>query len=506
MATTALKYYFHLRKARSWSRDAISSEQSRNLRLLLAHAKQNVPYYAERLSGLDPESIRQPADLTRIPLLSKADVKANFPDRIVAKGLDTRSLYSVATSGSSDRVMLFQDETRRDWDRAADLLLCNGVGIPWPSRRQMLIPADACYERCGVDEHGRSDSVSSRLHELWSAGKGRRRAAARKLASIVMRDYVWQTSVLKNLGVEGTALSAERIDEYLDQIRDAKVHLLQALPMYLFILARRGRPINRPLARWVRPAGGKLTPRMSAVVESAFGAKLRENYGAAELGTIAFDCPHSITQHHLSSISIVEFIRAGRPVGPGELGELIITDLRNYAAPLIRYRVGDVGSYETGACRCGFRGLRFIVQSRMEETVVTRAGRAFAMDQLIDFFLTWPEVKFVRLVQTTADQFMAEVVPFDENAALPDEERVSQAFSEFLGQPSRVRWRKVRRVAPERSGKYKLVESVTHNTFHTTASDAVGSNLSGESEIGASASTATSASNLVSRHGNGGAV
>jgi len=49
----------------------------------------------------------------------------------------------------------------------------------------------------------------------------------------------------------------------------------------------------------------------------------------------------------------------GRPVPNGESGEIALTDLNNYAMPLIRYLVGDQGTLSGGSCPCG-RGLPMI--------------------------------------------------------------------------------------------------------------------------------------------------
>ena len=50
---------------------------------------------------------------------------------------------------------------------------------------------------------------------------------------------------------------------------------------------------------------------------------------------------------------IVEILRDGGPVAPGELGEVVVTDLYSYAMPLIRYRMGDLARAGSGPCRCG---------------------------------------------------------------------------------------------------------------------------------------------------------
>jgi phenylacetate-CoA ligase len=68
---------------------------------------------------------------------------------------------------------------------------------------------------------------------------------------------------------------------------------------------------------------------------------------------------------------IVEIIKDGKPAQPGEMGEVVITDLNNYSMPFIRYRVGDLARAIEGPCPCG-RGLPRIgeIEGRTQSIIV----------------------------------------------------------------------------------------------------------------------------------------
>jgi phenylacetate-CoA ligase len=273
--------------------------------------------------------------------------------------------------------------------------------------------------------------------------------------------------MLKAFGVDGTATSPDILDEYVDSIRTLRPDLLHALPQYAHGLARHVDSTDTDIQiKMIRPSGGKFTEEMIHTVEAAFSARVRENYGTAELGTVAFDCRINRRQHLLGELFLIEFVRGGRHVGPGELGEMLITDLRNRVAPLIRYAIGDVGRYFDQPCRCGYRGLTFTVDSRLDETVVTPKGEAFSGSQVADFFLSRPEIDYVKVVQRSEDSFLAEAVPARGHERLPDSAELAEDFSRFLGQPVKLRLRTVRRLAPERNGKYKLVDSCSYKRFN----------------------------------------
>ncbi len=69
--------------------------------------------------------------------------------------------------------------------------------------------------------------------------------------------------------------------------------------LYVIALHARRRGYEFPEVRVVRPNGGKFTEVMIEVVEEAFGARVRENYGSAELCTTAMDCEGSPSQTSL---------------------------------------------------------------------------------------------------------------------------------------------------------------------------------------------------------------
>jgi phenylacetate-CoA ligase len=277
-----------------------------------------------------------------------------------------------------------------------------------------------------------------------------------------MRDHFWRMKVYPSLGVDGTATAPAMLDDYIAKLREWRPHMLTALPVYLHVLAlhllEHGQSLQVPT---IRPAGGKATFEMIQCIEQAFGGRVRENFGTAEIGTIAYDTKGDRRHRLLDGLFHLECLRGGVPVGRGELGELVITDLHNHVAPLIRYAIGDVGRMEESD-----DGVRFTVDSRLDETVVMADGRAVAGDGIVDFFLKQPGVKFVKIVQKSDTRFVAEIVPSHGGESAIDQAKLSEAFGRFLGCPVDLRVRMVRRVAPEASGKYRLVVSTSYSRFH----------------------------------------
>ena len=79
--------------------------------------------------------------------------------------------------------------------------------------------------------------------------------------------------------------------------------------------------------------------------------------------------------HITSENVIVEILRDGEPVGEGEDGEIVVTQLDCHAMPFIRYRTSDVGGRSGGSCACG-RGLELmkVVKGRSNDFLVAADG------------------------------------------------------------------------------------------------------------------------------------
>lgn len=401
------------------------------------------------------------AALSRLPMVSKSMLKASFPDKSTNSQLKNKRLYEISTSGTSDRIMVFHDEEKRNWDRAADLLLkhrTEGFG------KVLTIPADDCYERCGL-----GDSQPAPLHmSLIDAmtERGQARAEARKEAlSRLARTFLWRSYALPAPGVDGTNVEQRVIENYFDTINELAPITVKAFPYYFWMMSNRSNSGTFKNVRFIRPSGGKATPLMIDTIETRLGAKFRENYGTAELGTIAMDSGSSRAQNLFEHLYVLEFIRDGRPAVPGELAELVITDLRNQASPLIRYRVGDVGRIiaPEKQPQGDDMPLQFEVNGRLDETIVTTGGKHLSSDETIDFFIQHG-LKYFRLIQKDDEHFLLETVTVPGDASA-----LSKAFSVLLGQTVELGVRRVRRIAPESSGKYKLVTSTSFDRFHGRA-------------------------------------
>jgi len=154
----------------------------------------------------------------------------------------------------------------------------------------------------------------------------------------------------------------------LQIMRELGATVLCCTPTYALRLAEVARRENFDLRsipiRALIHAGepGANVPHTKARIETAWGAKCFDHAGASEVGAHSFECelqPGGI--HILESEFIAEVLdpQTLQESLPGEIGELVITNLGRPGFPVIRYRTGDLVRLNSAPCDCGRTFARF---------------------------------------------------------------------------------------------------------------------------------------------------
>jgi phenylacetate-CoA ligase len=175
-------------------------------------------------------------------------------------------------------------------------------------------------------------------------------------------------------------MSEDRLEAMAREIADWDPVLMDGYAEALDFLAhylesRRDLPV-RPKA--LMSSAQTLPESSRALIEEAFGCRVFDKYGAREFSGIAYECEAHTGHHVVGEGFIVEVLRDGHPVAPGELGEIVITDLNNTCLPFIRYRIGDLGVAvdPNFQCPCG-RGLPMLgsIEGRVQSIIQGTHGR-----------------------------------------------------------------------------------------------------------------------------------
>lgn len=354
-----LRHLRSLERTQWASLDELHASQSRALRALLRHAYDHVPFYRQRFltAGLVPSDLRGPEDLHALPIVRRADLQGRVDTRSTAGPTPT---IAKQTSGTSGEPFRFGYEAASEhWRRAVKLR-----GYGW-----------AGYQ-----------SGDRALH-FWGARLPSPPPWATR-AKVALDRALHREHYLAC-----DQLSDDRLREAVDAIRTLAP---TALVCYAQAGAELARFINRQgLRTWptisVICGAEKLMPRDRADLEAAFGPAVFDTYGCREVMMIGAECEahrglHISMENLVVEIVVTENGRT-RPARDGETGEVVLTDLHNYAMPFIRYANGDIArAGGMKPCVCG-RTLPRITAVEGRATDTMRDGRGAAVHGLAISFL-----------------------------------------------------------------------------------------------------------------------
>jgi phenylacetate-CoA ligase len=164
-------------------------------------------------------------------------------------------------------------------------------------------------------------------------------------------------------------------------------------------LAERTGHAGQVLPHAVLVAGETLYDDDRSTLEAAFSAPLFNAYTSAEGGLMALECgAHSGL--HMSAHCVLEILKPDGRIESEGTGELLLTNLMNWAAPIVRYRTGDYATIARVPCSCSFTGASLVALPGREATSFEVNGRRIAAAS-IEHAMTAAGVRDFRVTQTS---------------------------------------------------------------------------------------------------------
>jgi phenylacetate-CoA ligase len=157
--------------------------------------------------------------------------------------------------------------------------------------------------------------------------------------------------------------------------------------------------------------------------------------------------------------NLVEFVSGGKPVAPGQEGEMLITDLTNPAVPLIRYQINDYGIPLAETCACG-RGSFMMSKAigRLTDDIYSPEGVRHS-GHVLGYALaeSGPMIGQIQVLQESLTRFLVRLT----NKPAPRQEDfdyISGVFERLLGDGVEVIFEIVDNIPKEKSGKVRFVK------------------------------------------------
>ncbi|MGH7263349.1 MAG: phenylacetate--CoA ligase family protein, partial [Candidatus Rokuibacteriota bacterium] len=122
-------------------------------------------------------------------------------------------------------------------------------------------------------------------------------------------------------------------------------------------------------------------PAVRERLESLWGARAYDHAGMTEVGAYGYACAAQAGLHVNEAEFVAEVLdpESGRPVAPGEVGELTLTNLGRWGSPVFRYRSGDRVRLAAAPCPCGrtFAELEGGILGRVDDMLIVRGVNVF---------------------------------------------------------------------------------------------------------------------------------
>lgn len=396
------------------------------LRGLIEDSYENVPYVRSYLdeAGIGPSQIQGPADLVRLPVVRKADMRAN---REKLRSPRAGKLTAYSTTGSTGDPLLFDLPKRRIASRVA----CRQRVTRW----------------WGL-------SLGDREFVLW----GSPAELTRQDWLRDVRDWFLATKLLSAFEMSEATMAS-----YIDTMQRQGCRMLFGYPsaVYLLCLYARKQGLNlRKLGlKTVFVTGEVLWPSQRDVITETMNCPVADGYGGRDSGFLSHECPQG-GMHILSDAVILEVVDAdGRPVPPGESGEIVATDLYSHGVPFIRYATGDRGVLSRERCRCG-RALPLLekIEGRLMEYFVTPDGRTIPGGSVFYAFYGIDGVEQFKVVQKTVDLFHIQIVTgpaYREES----EKQIREGLIRRMRSPVEMTFEYLKQFPPDPTGKFRCVVS-----------------------------------------------
>jgi len=418
-----LTYWKKLEKTQYLSLRELQEIQWQRLEKMYAFLWKNNAFFRNRFlqAGLTPNSLKEPADITKLPILTKEQIRESG-DLMISEGFDKSSLLHFKTGGSTGK--------------ALDIFLTNDCS----SLR------NACTRR----------------HDIWTGWRPGEPIAAvwgNPYLPGTLKAKIKNNFVLPYIYLDTMAVDDQAVYDFSKKWINAKPSLLFGHAHSLFILAQH---VNRLGIKDMNPTGilstsMMLLPHERQFIERVFHCKVTDRYGCEEVSLIGSECEQHSGMHLNIEHLVIEFIKDdSTPARLGEPGKIVITDLMNYAMPFIRYQVEDVGTQMNKSCPCG-RGLPLMgkVEGRIADFLIKNDGTKVAGISLIENTLTKiPGIDQMQIIQKTVEDFKLNIVP-GRQYSIETKKHLIKYFSNTFPE-SKIDILEIDNIPPEPSGKYRF--------------------------------------------------
>lgn len=421
-----------LEKSQWQSADDIATMQEANLAAVLTHAYEQTHFYRSLFDarGVDPSRINLSNYADCVPVLKKESLRKSL-ESFRSRGFSSRQVVQINTSGTTGTPLAItatKSSVQRNYAFFSRFLRWAGVGVGQPGATfagRVFIPRNQ------------------------------------------KRPPYWRKNAPSNTTLFSSYhISDETIPYYIQELERLAPTLIDAYPSAIYPIARY--IVEKGIRHAIRPkaivtSSETLGEIQRDTLETAFGCRIYDQYGSAEMVAFIAQCEHG--RYHVNpEYGLVEVLGdEGKPVDLGVPGRLVCTGFLNLGMPLLRYEIGDSAVLSGSQCPCGRRFP--VVESilgRTDDLIVTPEGRL--VGRLDPIFKGLRGIKETQIVQETPRRVVVRVVRSDGYSRHISAALAAQLVAR-IGTGMDIRIEEVNDIPRTASGKFRSVVSHVSRTM-----------------------------------------
>lgn len=302
IGTNVIFYLRLIERLSTGSKDDITKWQNDALKKLVSHAYYNTKYYYNLFNKLNlkPDDIKCAEDLAMLPALTKQNIRDNYDD-LVPINLNKIKHKKASTGGSTgDPLAYLLDHKSWSFTTAANIFYWEKTGYRYGDKYVALGSSSLFVAK-----------KKSILHSIYYKFKNK-------------------------FGLNGVNLSDEVCKAHVDFIKSTKISYIYGYASAIYLLAlyvkKESIKVN---IKAVFSTSEILTDKYRETISEAFDCPIMDCYGARDGGIVAYSVlPNCYQVGYNCIVRIDNAEQAGQ-------GSALLTDLFNYAMPLINYQIGD---------------------------------------------------------------------------------------------------------------------------------------------------------------------
>ncbi|WP_447964787.1 phenylacetate--CoA ligase family protein [Nitrospira sp. Ecomares 2.1] len=417
-----------------FSKEQWHEYQTIELRKILLHAFNSVPFYYQKYSaiGITAENLStfELSDLPKLPFLEKEELRKFGKSILLSSHLEKGGKY-LASSGSTGTPVniLFSLNCYRKWMALYEARVRNWAGLSRKNSRGMI---------------------------------GGRRILPGSHSTPPFYRY---NSIEKQVYFSAYHLSPSTVNDYVEGLKKYSVEYMVGYAFSNYLLAKLivDQGIHAPELKAVLVSSEKLTQEMRDMLKIAYNCKTFDAWSGVEACGLISETSEGELLCSPDS-AILEFLNNDlKPVELGSSGEVVCTGLLNYDQPLIRYRIGDSVILDPNqGTRCG-RAMPKVkeIMGRTEDIITGPDGRQ--MVRFHSIFIDLPNVRKGQLVQKDIYNYHLRIESKPARLTKAEKEMMTKRMKSQLGDEIQVTFEELASIPLTPNGKFKAVFALKKN-------------------------------------------